>query len=241
MKIEFFAIASALLVACTLAWDGSQRDCSEVSLCLTSFVWCDMSSRMKGCYYPEGVYPVDGHSKGSIIALVMENVDHIISWKVHPQYREVPVHVQWVLGNNVTWEVNTTDTQVKFNPRNILNELAPGLPDTGNATTAGASYDVFNSMLNSITIYQPQSAETDGERVDMSSQFIVASYWTKRFLDAQNRIGHEEEYNKWKLGVGIAVGLGVPILVAGTAWATLAVAKKKGWKRGDAGATLPKA
>ncbi|KAK8071746.1 hypothetical protein PG996_005094 [Apiospora saccharicola] len=120
--------------------------------------------------------------------------------------------------------------------------VAPGLPDTGNATTAGAAYNIFNSMTNTIHIEQPDPANSS-EIINqsMSNQFIVASYWTKKFLDAQNRIGHEEEYDKWKLGVGIAVGLGVPILMAGTAWATLVAAKRVGWKRGDAGATPPKA
>lgn len=97
-------------------------------------------------------------------------------------------------------------------------------------------------MTNTITVDQPDRAEP-GKRqdYDMSSQFIVASYWTKDFLDAQNRIGHEDEYNKWRLGVGIGVGLGAPILMAGTPMATLVAAKKTGWKRGDVGATPPKA
>ncbi|KAK7985668.1 hypothetical protein PG988_003290 [Apiospora saccharicola] len=84
--------------------------------------------------------------------------------------------------------------------------VAPGLPDTGNATTAGAAYNIFNSMTNTIHIEQPDPANSS-EIINqsMSNQFIVASYWTKKFLDAQNRIGHEEEYDKWKLGVGIAV------------------------------------
>ncbi|KAK7956557.1 uncharacterized protein PG986_005779 [Apiospora aurea] len=97
-------------------------------------------------------------------------------------------------------------------------------------------------MGNIITIDQPETAKP-GERLayDMSSQFIVASYWTKDFLDAQNRIGHEDEYNKWRLGVGIGVGLGSPILMAVTAMATWVAAKEMGMKRGEAGATRPKA
>ncbi|KAK8008105.1 hypothetical protein PG991_010656 [Apiospora marii] len=241
MKIELVAIASALFISCILAWDGpSERDCGEANLCLTSFVWCAPSGR-EGCYYPEGVYPVDGHSKATIIALVMEDVDHIISWRVQPNRRDMPVRVQWELGKGLTWEVNTTETQVKFNPRNILRALAPGLPDTGNATTARAAYNIYNSMGNIITVDQPDLAKP-GKRLDydMSSQFIVASYWTKDFLDAQNLIGHEDEYNKWKLGVGISVGLGIPILMASTAVATLVVAKRMGWRAGDTGATPPK-
>ncbi|KAK7915210.1 hypothetical protein PG985_012913 [Apiospora marii] len=242
MKIEHVAIASALFISCILAWQGpSERDCGDASVCLTSFVWCDHSG-LQGCYYPEGVYPVDGHSKATIIALVMEDVDHTISWKVQPNRRDMPVRVQWQLGKGLTWEVNTTETQVKFNPRNILKAIAPGLPDTGNATTARAAYNIYNSMGNIITVDQPDLAKP-GKRLDydMSSQFIVASYWTEKFLDAQNRIGHEEEYNKWKLGVGIAVGLGAPILMAGTAMATWVAAKRKGLRRGDAAVTPPKA
>lgn len=111
MKPQVFAITSALWMSCLLAWDPSERDCSEVALCLTSFKWCDASfGGSAGCYYPEGVYPVSPYTTQSIIALVMEDVDHTISWKVDPQNRDIPVRVQWSLGNNVTWEVSKSMT-----------------------------------------------------------------------------------------------------------------------------------
>lgn len=106
MKKQLFAIASAFLISWVRAWDGSERDCSAASVCLTSFIWCDLSSPMGSCYYPEGVYPVDSHTQATIIALVVEDVDHIISWKVQPNLRDIPVRVQWQLGKGLTWEVS---------------------------------------------------------------------------------------------------------------------------------------
>lgn len=97
-------------------------------------------------------------------------------------------------------------------------------------------------MGNAIWIDQPEAARPNGNGPgDHSNQFIVASHWTREFLEAQKDVGHDEEYKKWRLGIGIGVGLGAPILTAGTAMGTWAMAKKMGLKRGDAGVTPPKA
>lgn len=61
----------------------------------------------------------------------------------------------------------------------------------------------------------------------MSSQFIVAPAGTEEFLQAQNGIGHRDEYSRWRLGVGIGVGLGTPLLMAVTAVCTWLFLKKK--------------
>jgi hypothetical protein len=36
----------------------------------------------------------------------------------------------------------------------------------------------------------------------------------RRFLETENRRGHEEEMKVWRIGVGVGVGVGVPILLA---------------------------
>lgn len=73
-----------------------------------------------------------------------------------------------------------------------------------------------------------------------SDSFIVASSYAGKFLGAQNTHGHREEHKKWRLGVGIGVGLSVPFLMAATAWATWAVAKRRLGGKAATAPTFPK-
>ncbi|KAK8082691.1 hypothetical protein PG996_001472 [Apiospora saccharicola] len=73
-----------------------------------------------------------------------------------------------------------------------------------------------------------------------TKQFMVAPSFAERFYDAQRTLGHKEEHKKWSLGVGIAVGLGAPILMAATAWATWVVAKRRLGERAAVAPAPPK-
>lgn len=82
-------------------------DCGEDPLCFTSFVWCDPYG--SGCYYPEGVYPPTADPQDINYALVMENVNHTVSWKLQGQDTDKPVRVQWQLDEGVSWEVSKSN------------------------------------------------------------------------------------------------------------------------------------
>ncbi|KAK7985785.1 hypothetical protein PG996_004975 [Apiospora saccharicola] len=98
-----FVIVPALWATIVLAWDAGKIDCDDDSLCFTSFVWCASQS---GCSYPEGVYPPVADPQDINYALLMENVNHTISWKVPGQDTETPVRVQWELDEGVSWELS---------------------------------------------------------------------------------------------------------------------------------------
>ncbi|KAI1389877.1 uncharacterized protein F4822DRAFT_428218 [Hypoxylon trugodes] len=230
MKAPLLSILVAHLASTTVAWDPSQRDCSKLLLCLTSFKWCDPNGA--GCYFPDGVYPLRADSQSSAYALVMEDRNYTISWKVDATSKEYPVSVQWSLDGNNTWEMNTTDSQVTFNPYEILTSFP--LSSAPNLSVAEAEYFAKRDMGNVITISQPDvkidersPASAANIPFDATSQFIIATDQVERFLKAQNEIGHRDEYNKWKLGVGVGVGLGVPVLIIVTALSTWVVSRKR--------------
>ncbi|KAK7924312.1 hypothetical protein PG985_006366 [Apiospora marii] len=246
----------ALWVPITLAWDPSEKDCSDEPFCLTSFLWCGPVG--SGCYYPEGVYPPFAHDTYTQFALVMANFNHTISWRKQAQYQDDPVTVRWRLGADVKWEINTTETQVTFRPERIVSDLyrdVVGEP-LGGAQTNNSSYNVsdavalcspYNTMTNAFEIMLPAAAGSAGNyasRDDVpsiwSDLFIVASSNHGRYLDAQKTLGHKEEHKKWRLGVGIGVGLGVPLLMAATAWATWVAAKRRLGGKAAVAPTPPK-
>ncbi|OTB15804.1 hypothetical protein K445DRAFT_300557 [Daldinia sp. EC12] len=228
MKTHLFSILT-IFASYTLGWDPSQRDCSKSPLCLTSFRWCDRNGA--GCYYPEGAYPGNANSDPVIYALILEDKNYEISWKVAGRNADVPVRVRWAQGERSSWEINTTSTHFIFNPRAILSSFP--ISTAPNLTVEEAEHNAWKDMTNIITIDQPSlrddsegSASASNAPFDTSDQFIVAVGETERFLKAQYEIGRRDDYNKWKLGVGIGVGLGVPILMAITALSTWVVLKK---------------
>lgn len=140
---------------------------------------------------------------------------------------------------------DTTERQVIFNPGKIVRSLIQEGTTTdsggrGTTTNGGnrthllnAVYSVYSGKMTVISISQPEAAHPDrypgypdGILDIWSGRFMVTSSLTGRFLDAQNDIGHGAEYRRWKLGVGIGVGLGAPILMAVTALGTWIVGKR---------------
>ncbi|KAK8043131.1 hypothetical protein PG994_013614 [Apiospora phragmitis] len=141
---------------------------------------------------------------------------------------------------------DTTETHAIFNPGRIVRELyqdvlseSHGGSKTNNNSSysfsdALALYGPYNTVSNTVEIRLPAAADPkayhnsqDNVPYILSDQFMVAPSYAGKFLDAQKKLGHKEEHKKWRLGVGIAVGLGVPILMAATAWATWVVAKRR--------------
>jgi hypothetical protein len=73
-----------------------------------------------------------------------------------------------------------------------------------------------SQIYNGITISQPErpTPEDDVDYSDRTTQFAIYPSTAKHFLETQRTLGAEGMYNKWKLPVGLAVGLGVPVLMA---------------------------
>ncbi|RYP84829.1 hypothetical protein DL769_001092 [Monosporascus sp. CRB-8-3] len=231
MHIFWLPILLALFVSTVIGWDPSQRDCSDAPLCLTSFKWCD-SRGSEGCYFPDGVYSVSVNPVHVIYALLVEDKNYTVSWKIDSRNKDIPVRVQWAFTRNDIWETSTRDSQIIFNPREILNSF-PLHPAQSNPSRAEAEYIAIKDMRNVITISQPDLRKegespnpADDYPRDTTDQFVVATVITEDFLKAQKKIRHHDEYNNWKLGVGLGAGLGAPILMAGTALGTWIVLRK---------------
>ncbi|KAI6081962.1 hypothetical protein F4821DRAFT_274548 [Hypoxylon rubiginosum] len=231
MRTLSFSVLLTLFASAVIGWDPSQTDCSKLPLCLTSFKWCDPDGA--GCYIPDGAYAPGAIAKQALWVLLTEDYNFTISWKVLTANKDIPVRVQWWLGDDgVYWEMNTTDTKITFNPQEIISSFP--LPSAPNVTESEAEYYAIRDQMNSITIRQVnlQHEESSDNSIlnslyDATDQFIVGTPSIEHILQGQNRIGHRDEYNKWRLGVGVGVGLGVPILIAVTALSTWVVMRKK--------------
>ncbi|KAK8066886.1 hypothetical protein PG997_013633 [Apiospora hydei] len=160
----------------------------------------------------------------------MEDVDHTISWRKQGRYRDEPVTVRWALDGGVTWEFNTTETHAIFNPQRIVRELYRDVIRQSLGGSQAASnnssysvrdavplYSLYNTVSNMVEITLPVAADrkvNSSSRADSvpyirSDRFIVASSLAEKFLEGQRRLSHEER-RTWRLGVGVAVGLGCP-------------------------------
>ncbi|KAI1379885.1 hypothetical protein F4677DRAFT_407911 [Hypoxylon crocopeplum] len=229
MNIFILSVSVALFMSTVIGWDPSQRDCSGAPLCLTSFKWCDPNGA--GCYFPNGAYSSSATPRQSVYALLVESRNFTISWKLDIKNKDTPVRVRWALAANSTWETNTTDSQIIFNPRDILSSFP--LPSAPNLSAAEAEYNAIKDVSNTISISQPgiqneeeSSSSATNAPFDVSDQFVVAT-GIEAFLKAQNELGHRDEYGKWRLGVGIGVGLGAPILMIVTVLITGIVVRKR--------------
>ncbi|GAB7342579.1 hypothetical protein MBLNU457_g0755t1 [Dothideomycetes sp. NU457] len=241
--------ASTLLVVVFLtffqlgraAWNATtDRDCSRLSLCLTSFIWCDESGENKGCNYPEDAYPLFDRKEPTNPAMLISTRNYTISWKkADPNY---PVRIQWLMPPFASesviaprWDFNTTvpaPTSFVFNPYQILKDVY-GLqdlypydsPNVTNATDFMAALYSGTSIGNIIRISQPERARAENNNLpyaytDYSDQFSIQNGWVPRYMKAQRSIVAGKYQRGIRLGVGIGVGLGVPFIMAITAVVT---------------------
>ncbi|KAI1266919.1 hypothetical protein F5Y18DRAFT_425475 [Xylariaceae sp. FL1019] len=215
MKINNILATILSSASLTLAWDVQKNYCDyfKLDLCLKSFRWCD--TRHGGCSLPEGAYPDKPASTKDIIPLLDPDLNYTLEWQTSQP--DVPVTVQWLLGASgmgLSWETNVTGkTELVFSPSEILNSFpTPAFPNTTYSEAWHAS-----NWESYIGIYQA------GQESDGSQPFYIGQGQFKKILDQQR----ENQYNRWKKGVGLGVGLGVPVLLLITALATWFTTKRK--------------
>lgn len=105
MRTLSFSVLLTLFASAVIGWDPSQTDCSKLPLCLTSFKWCDPDGA--GCYIPDGAYAPGAIAKQALWVLLTEDYNFTISWKVLTANKDIPVRVQWWLGDDgVYWEMS---------------------------------------------------------------------------------------------------------------------------------------
>ncbi|KAI1131668.1 hypothetical protein F5Y10DRAFT_53683 [Nemania abortiva] len=213
------ALATALLVALTVSgWDVSKR-CEDLpDLCFLSFIWCDEKD-LGHCSLPPEVYPKSIRSDAQV-PIVLSDTNYTIKW-LAKQKSDEPVTFTWVI-RNVTWETNVTGTEFGFNANDIIYSFPT--EQHPNVSPADAWFQASGSPENWFIIARankPRDANGIVES-DYSQQFMVQSSGLKDYFRTQRQI----EYNKWKLPVGLSVGLGVPFLLAVTALVTWLICKR---------------
>ncbi|KAI0100754.1 hypothetical protein GGR51DRAFT_575241 [Nemania sp. FL0031] len=213
------ALATALLVALSVScWDVEKR-CEDLpDLCFLSFIWCD-SKDPGHCSLPPEVYPESIRSDAQF-PIILSDTNYTIKW-LAKQNSDEPVTFTWVI-RNVTWETNVTGTEFVFNANDIIYSFPT--EQHPNISPADAWFEASGSPENWFSIARankPRDANGIVES-DSSQQFMVEPSGLKDYLRTQRQI----EYNKWKLPVGLSVGLGVPFLLAITALVTWLICKR---------------
>ncbi|KAI0406549.1 hypothetical protein F4802DRAFT_102973 [Xylaria palmicola] len=209
------ALATALLVASTVSgWDVEKRCGDLPDLCFLSFIWCDFKSPGH-CSLPPEVYP-QFITSNTEYPIILVDTNYTVKW-LAKQGNDEPVTFQWTM-NYLTWETNVTGTEFVFNANDIINSFPT--EKYPNAGPADAWYAASRSPEN---IFSITRAKTEGNvGYDFSQQFMVQPGILKNYLETQRKI----EYNKWRLPVGLSVGLGVPFLLVVTAAVTWLVCRR---------------
>jgi hypothetical protein len=224
-------------VAADIDYDARCERDTYRGICLTSFVWCD--SDQDECSFPENFYPHSPPKGNGVFAAVLWSQDYNLSWaRTDPNY---PVLVEWSINGGPSEDVETlTWAKSKSNAACLWVQRAPKLTRflptdfTDGETSFGFTFGSLAremgddislqqvqgqaaQVYNGITISQPERPSPDNEEgyySDRTSQFAIYPNTARQFLKSQRTLGAEEMYNRWRLPVGLAVGLGVPVLMA---------------------------
>jgi len=101
-KRLFGSLTALVFASCALAWDPAQRDCSDIPLCLTSFIWC----RDGGCSFPPGAYQWSSDANTVNPALLLDDKVYKVTWKTD---NNLPVRLRWEFGTTserLRWETS---------------------------------------------------------------------------------------------------------------------------------------
>ncbi|KAI0541588.1 hypothetical protein GGR58DRAFT_529269 [Xylaria digitata] len=224
--------AVSLFTWAILGVEPSSR-CPQGQLCLTSFKQC-YADQEEGCSEPPGSYPWMATENASQVPALLDDTDYTISWVFGPDGQpDVPVQIQWRM-NSVVWDTNTTELKYIFNPGKVLGSFPT--PQAPYMTPESAWFNASHYRGNILIISQPVAVGMGNDfPVALSQQFTVQSGIIKDYIQTQIDISRQTEYNQWRLGVSIGLGIGIPFLVVFTTWVVLKAAKRHARKQGDKG------
>lgn len=87
---------------------------------------------------------------------------------------------------------------------------------------------------NMLRFSQPEAVGVgDGLPITLTQLFNVQPKIVENYTQAQIDISRQTEYNKWRLGVSIGLGIGIPFLIVATTIGVLALAKMQAQMRSD--------
>ncbi|KAI3318237.1 hypothetical protein HD806DRAFT_526401 [Xylariaceae sp. AK1471] len=207
----------------------SAEQCPQNEICLTSFRHCE-NHHDEGCSTPPGAYTLLTSDRTVQAPALIDGTNYTLSWKLGP-HKDAPVRIQWkIVDVGVVWETNTTESEYLFNPGKILASFPT--PQALGMTSESAWFRASHNPTNELVFSQPEAGDSRGNYPQaFSQQFTVQPVFVETYLQTQAEISRNTEYNKWKLAVGIGVGLGVPLLLAVTAFGVFKVVKEKSRKQ----------
>ncbi|KAF2973452.1 hypothetical protein GQX73_g78 [Xylaria multiplex] len=245
-------VAAVLLFPWAVLGIEPSPHCPRGQLCLTSFKQC-YDDQGEGCSEPPGSYPWMTAENASETPALLDDTNYTISWVFGPDGQpDVPVQIQWQM-DSVVWDTSkyrnmccelvspeyllgdysdTTDSEYVFNPGKVLRSFPT--PQAPYMAPESAWFNASHSRGNILIISQPAVVGMGNDfPVALSQQFTVQSGIIKDYIQTQIDISRQTEYNKWRLGVSIGLGIGIPFLVVFVTCVVLEAAKKQARKQGD--------
>ncbi|KAM0331588.1 hypothetical protein ACHAQA_003267 [Verticillium albo-atrum] len=193
-----------------LQWVGSEHWNEEVMFNNGVFTFDDTPV----CGFEACAFEVEAPGK-SLNDEASEDFPVLIEWLFPPFYFPLSDQSKSSQTLEVMWSTNVTGSSFMFDPEKIAAEFptehAPKM------TPAEATVATQNNG-NIIRISQPgreswPANEQDSQHFFVQTSWVAAQVEHAREWHAEQR---EQSEKKWKLGVGISVGLGIPVIVAVT-------------------------
>lgn len=97
-----------------------------------------------------------------------------------------------------------------------------------------AWFNASHFSENMLIVSQPEAVGLGDEFPKTLTQpFNVQPKIVENYIQAQVDISRQTEYNKWRLGVSIGLGMGIPFLIVAATIGVLALAKRQSRRRSD--------
>lgn len=122
-----------------------------------------------------------------------------------------------------------------FKPGEILASFPTTLAP--NMTSEDAWFSASQYSKNVLIASQPDGVDMGNNTLPMaiSQQFTVQPSIIRDYIQAQIELSRQIEHNKWRLGISIGLGIGIPFLVVTTTLGVLAMSKIQKGTRMDEG------
>ncbi|TGJ80063.1 hypothetical protein E0Z10_g8697 [Xylaria hypoxylon] len=209
------------------------RIATAVSLLACAISGVELSPQCpRGCHEPPGSYPWMSTENAVQLPALLGDTNYTISWVFGPDGQvDVPVQIQWRMGS-VVWDTNTTKHEYIFNPGKVLGSFPTA--QAPYMTPESAWFNASQHSGNILIISQPAAVGMGKDfPVALSQPFTVQSGIIKDYIQTQIDISRQTEYNRWRLGVSIGLGIGIPFLVVIITFVVLLAVKLQARNQGD--------